>query len=628
MNNDSERLERILSCCSEGFFELALNSNAFWCSPNLAAVLGLERTQTPGSIDDLFQAFDLRHADELSHTKISLLEGSQKFGLKRFRLKGDGTSKGEVEFRFLKNLEAQVVSGSVQRIEPGKTSSSAFDQREEILHAILDTTTAVIFAKDRQGRYLFMNQRFRELFRIEGEYLGKDDYQIFPVEAAEKFQRVDRMVLEGGEKVELLEQAPQDDGLHTYISAKMPLFDADGSIYAIAGIATDITSEQKAKEELVRIAELKSQFLANMSHEIRTPMHGVLVTAELLSSSELNDYQQGLVSTITESAESLLRIINGIFDFSKIEANKIVLSQGVVSLRALISGVEKVHGPLARKKNIEFIVDIGGDLADQYFTDGNRIVQILHNLAGNAVKFTEAGGQVTLAVRRVRSQGPEDLVEFVVNDTGIGVHPDESENIFEAFAQGDATVTRAFSGTGLGLTISARLVELMRGSIRLIEKQEEGARFEVVLPLLRFVSQGEFSGQNVSNQSEELPELRPLSVLFVEDNPINRRTLSLLLQKFGHTVECAKNGAEAVSLFKAGRYDIVLMDIQMPVMDGIEASRIIRTLEGGKAIPIIALTASAMAGDRERLMSSSINDYLAKPFGKRDLLELLVRWTS
>ncbi|MEE2690745.1 MAG: ATP-binding protein [Pseudomonadota bacterium] len=366
-------------------------------------------------------------------------------------------------------------------------------------------------------------------------------------------------------------------------------------------------ARQAAAEEASRS---KSTFLATMSHEIRTPMNGVLGMAEALENSGLTPEQAHKLRIIRESGDLLLAILNDILDFSKIEANRIEFETAPFRFADIARKVESLHSLKAREKGLDFSVDIAGSCEKPRLGDPHRIVQILHNLVSNAVKFTHRGG-VFIRI----NAGEADRCVIEVADTGIGMTPEQAGRIFDPFAQADTTTARRFGGTGLGLSIAEGLARSMGGSINVVSELGHGSRFIVVLPLP--LAEETAEPNETAGQTGARPQGRPARILAAEDNAVNRAVLHALLAPMGHRIDFAEDGEGALDAFSREVYDVVLMDISMPGMDGVEAMRRLRAIEDkrgdGARAPVIAVSAHAMRQQIEDYLAAGFDGYVTKP---------------
>jgi len=393
-----------------------------------------------------------------------------------------------------------------------------------------------------------------------------------------------------------------------------------------AVIRRKLEQEASLKQAAQQASRAKSEFLANMSHEIRTPLNGILGFTNLMADTALTAEQREYNEAVRGSAESLLVVINDVLDFSRIEAGRLQLEAAPFSVRDCVAAAIGLVRPLAAQKNLELTMYIEEGVPDALTGDSHRLRQVLLNLLGNAVKFTGKGG-ISVRVSPGAESGESGaetgesgaVVRFAVSDTGIGISREQQELIFQPFRQADGSITRRFGGTGLGLTISSKLVAMMNGRIWLESREGEGSTFFFTVRLPR----ADAPAAPQPAEARSSLRARPgLSVLVAEDNPVNQRVIQRLLEARGHRATIARDGAAALDAFGRNSFDIVFMDVQMPQMDGLEATRRIRDIERstGAHVPIVAMTAHAMKGDREQCIAAGMDDYLSKPI-RIDALE-------
>ncbi|MGF1461936.1 MAG: ATP-binding protein [Maricaulaceae bacterium] len=401
-----------------------------------------------------------------------------------------------------------------------------------------------------------------------------------------------------------------EKGVYRGVGTTLALFEANlqESETRNRELARSAESLRRAEAEARKAADAKAEFLATMSHEIRTPMNGVLGVVALLLGTELNDEQKRLAQTIRSSGELLLRLLNDVLDLSKIEAGKLELEKAPFSLRAMAQDAEALWSAGAQEKALAFSVRLEtSDDLDTWVGDLVRLKQIVFNLIGNALKFTDQGS-VTVRVSATE-QDDQGRLRVEVKDTGVGIHESARGRIFSAFQQADATTTRRFGGTGLGLSISQRLVDLMGGDIGFESEFGQGSIFWFEVPLERATEP-----LAAAAPADQLKPLKRLRILVAEDHPVNQMVARMMIEGLGHECRLVGDGQAAAEAAHEQRWDVILMDVQMPVMDGLTATRTIRASEGpGANTPILALTANALAGDRERCLEAGMDGYIEKP---------------
>ncbi|WP_162910692.1 PAS domain-containing sensor histidine kinase [Hymenobacter oligotrophus] len=515
-----------------------------------------------------------------------------------------------------------------QRVAEEKLRLSEAELREQqgFVQQVLDTSPSLIYVRNANGQVEFSNRAMRQLAESskERQALTQDPTTVQAQEQAH-YAAADQYVLQTKEELMREDSFTLPSGeVRWFQTIKRPLLRPDGSLQVL-GVSTDITDLKRATEAAHAAARARENFLANMSHEIRTPLNGVLGYANLLAKTQLDAQQTEQLSVIRKSGQHLLALVNDVLDMAKITSGKLEFEQTPFNLCDSMGGAVQGLALQAAQKGLTFLAQ-PLKLTCPYpwvIGDPHRLNQILINLVANAVKFTQQGS-VSVAGRLVSETDETLTAEFSVSDTGPGIPPDRLERIFEDFTQAYADTTRNFGGTGLGLSISRALVEQLGGTMRVESELGRGSTFAftVTLPKTRAAAPPLPEPAAAAPLTNTLAGKR---VLLVEDNEINRNIARMLLEEWGVQVDEAADGFQALALFEQNPYDVVLMDIQMPGMNGMEATAAMRAhADAAKAqVPVLALTANAFRSDNERYLAAGMNDTLAKPFDEAELFEKL-----
>ena len=486
----------------------------------------------------------------------------------------------------------------------------ALDQRL-LLDSVLDNLDAYVYLKDGERRFRYVNAKSAAGLGLPAAAaIGRRDFELLPGPQIEATWERDRAVLESGRASASQVEYPQPDGSVRYMwSVRVPLQHGDAPP-AVLCVSTDITTLQELRAQAEAANRAKSDFLSNMSHEIRTPMNSIIGMTHLALQSNTDPQLRGYLDKIYHSGQHLLGIINDILDFSKIEAGKLELDAVAFMLPGLLRNVELQLGQAASAKGLGFDVEVAPELMRPLRGDPLRLEQVLLNFAGNAIKFSERG-RITLRATLARAFGPELLVRFEVRDKGIGIAPEQQAGLFRPFHQADPSATRRHGGTGLGLVISKQLAELMGGEVGVDSTPGQGSTFWFTARVTL-----EDSAANPGLGAAPEPgatRLDGCAVLLVEDNPFNQEVARELLARTGAAVVVADDGRQALDAMACQRFDCVLMDVQMPVMDGLEATRRIRADPRLRDTVVIAMTANAGVDDRARCLEAGMDEFLSKP---------------
>jgi len=519
---------------------------------------------------------------------------------------------------------------ALELLELNEELEQRVQERTALLEGVLISTADLIFFKNSNGIYLGCNPEFARLVgRPRDQIINACDHDLFDTPTADFFRQQDLLMMESGQPRHNEEWVTYPDGSRVLMDTlKSPLRDISGRLLGVVGISRNITEKKQAEQALQAAVEAKLRFIANMSHEIRTPMNGVIGMAGLLQESGLNDEQRHFLQVIRASGELLLAIVNDILDFSKIEAGHLRLEEYPFDPENLCNELADLFAAQCHAKGMLLVRRFDLQECRCLKGDGTRLRQILMNLLGNALKFTETG-TVTLQVSTEQQQNGKVLLRCQVRDTGIGIPKERFSSLFTPFSQADSSTTRKYGGTGLGLAISRQLARLMGGDISLISLPGQGSSFTVTVLCDPCDELAQLQLQQQRQPAEQQKKATSARILLVEDNVVNQLVARTILEKQGHSVSQAANGQEALAMLRLLPIDLVLMDCQMPEMDGFEATIRIRQGEAGeqnRRLPIIAMTAHAFVQDRERCFSVGMDDYLTKPVQPARLADTIVMW--
>ena len=517
----------------------------------------------------------------------------------------------------------------------GSKSGPGTDVQDvHLLNTLLGNVPDYIYFKDRESRFIRASAALAKSFGVSDPELivGKTDFDFFTGAHARVAFADEQEIIRTGQPISKEERETRPDRPDRWVlTTKMPLRDREGRIVGTFGISKDVTELKVATQALERARQdaeaanrAKSEFLANMSHEIRTPLNGIIGMTDLAIETELTPEQRDYLDTVKISADALITVINDVLDFSKIEAGKIDFEADAFDIRDSLAASLKTISVRADEKGLELLCEVASDVPDVVKGDPHRIRQIVLNLVGNAIKFTHEG-EITLKVQCLEAHDDECMLQFTVSDTGIGIPPEKQRTIFEAFSQADTSTTRKYGGTGLGLTISTRLVEMMGGRIWLESELGKGTSFHFTLKL--GVSDAAALAVGASVASEVL---RGVRTLIVDDNRTNRRILDGMLVRWGMRPHQVESGNEALQELAAAQaagdpYRVILTDMHMPKMDGFGFIERIRENPHLSAATIMMLTSAGHRGDAARCQALGISAYLLKPIRQSELREAIAR---
>jgi PAS domain S-box-containing protein len=614
-------------------------TNTVTWSDNLYRLFGLDPQQPPPDYQGQLDLYHPESAARLDQAVKRTMETGEPYDLELDRANPDGTTI-HVLVRGLADADEQGrvtrLYGSVTDITKRKRAENELLRAKQEFENIFENSQAGIMLL-RGGRVLARgNQRLADIFGYDSpeEMAGLDMRSLHLSEARyQEFGERYYSRLQEGEQTQVEYQLRRKDGSPVWCLLSGKALDPSNLDQGVIWVVDDLEDRKALEQSLVEAKEAaeaasraKSEFLANMSHEVRTPLNGVMGMLQLLQATALDEEQQEYAATAMQSSRRLTRLLSDILDLSRVEAGRLEMRQEPLDLKRVVRQVKELYQPIASQSGVKAVHRIDPNIPDTLLGDAARLQQVLGNLAGNAFKFTSSGEVAVEATLLTPLQPGQARVLFCVADTGEGVDDERLAGLFEPFTQASQGYTRTHQGAGLGLAICKRLVNLMGGSLAIDSERGVGTTVYFCAPFP--LAEG---GEKKEERPEQRPDSRGLKVLLAEDEPVNRLSVRRLLEKIGHGVTVVENGRRAVEAVGRESFDVVLMDVQMPVMDGVDAARAIRAGEAGEAAtttPIIALTAYAMSGDREKFLDAGMDDYLAKPVEKQALAAMLDKWTA
>jgi PAS domain S-box-containing protein len=596
---------------------------------NTLKILGWEPAEMPRTSAAWLE---LVHPDEREHVMAAYSKAIRDGGLyhDEYRFQAKGGHYVWIRDRGVMSKDSEDGTITVDGVMQDISAKKEADEVIELLALVAEKTNNIVILADQYGRIEWVNKSFTDVTEYElPEVKGRSPGEVLAGPESDPGARSvmrDALAEGRGFKVEIVNYSKSGRKYWVAIEV-LPVRNAKGEITNYLAVESEITRQKEFETELIAAKETaefanraKSEFLAVMSHEIRTPMNGVIGFSQLLLETPLNERQRDYLESIVSSGDSLLRLLNDILDFSKMESGKMELEKAPFSLCETISQVAMLHSPEADRKGVKLYIDFADNMVDWITGDRTRFRQVLVNLVGNAVKFTESGAVTIRAAAQQREIGARLMLRISVRDTGIGISQEELTRLFKPFSQADSSTTRRYGGTGLGLAICARLAGLLDGILEVESELGKGSEFSLIVPI-EVANEPPPLENKFDTSTLTLSAAMP--ILVAEDNPVNQKVILRMLESIGHSADVVRNGADCLAAVDSKHYDMIFMDLQMPEMDGYEATARLRGK--GYNVWITALTADAMPEDPLRSRIAGMNDYLSKPFTKHDLLTAIER---
>ncbi len=632
-NSAYETYRTVIESAKDIIFKTDIQGNFTYVNPAAEASVGYEKDELIG----MNYAVIIR--EDYQERMVDFYANQRDTSLKTSYTEFPVVKKDGSVFWVGQNVQPIFVDGNIvgfnaiaRDITEKIIAQKQLEQNEEKYRSIIQNMNLGLLVVDNREVVVDVNPSFLEMMGYtRSELIGKHATTILaPKEKKELLAEViDRRKKGESNVYELLVNNKKGQDKWMLISGS-PVYDTQNKIIGSIGIHLDITDRKqqvaeltKARQKAEESVRSKEMFLANMSHEIRTPMNAIVGMSRLLSEMDAPADQKQYIDSIRISSENLLVIINDILDFSKIDFGKLTLQDAVFPFHSMLANIMLQLSIKAQEKKIKFSKSVDPKVHDFFKADSGRLTQILTNLLGNAIKFTDEG-EVSLVCKLIEDAPDKQVVEFRVADTGIGIDKDKLDAVFESFVQENSSISRKYGGTGLGLSISKELVKMFKGDLKVESNKGKGSIFSFQITLVKASKPALETHSQVPN---DISALRNVRVLLVEDNKMNQKLAAIHLEKFGTKVTIAENGYQCLELMQKNEYDVVLMDLHMPGVDGFGATYVIRN-KLLKNVPIIALTANAISGDKEKCLEAGMNDYISKPFDKNELAVKLMKAIS
>ncbi len=634
-SSQEEETYKLYRLLAENAYDINImfdESELIYVSPSIKDFLGYE----VGDLKSMQDWYDLIHMDERNEVIEQLVKDNkhkEPFSYYSFRQKSktgeylwfDTKIRREIQ----DNGKIVCIATSVD-ISQRKKFEIELERQKEFIHEIFDTDPNLIFVRDGSGKMIYCNKAVSDLVGLSREEMLSKEKNMFPASENQEqaYKEMEEKVIRLGDEIVIEEQILDNQGVINYFQTlKKPFLTDEGDTH-ILNISTNINKIKYYERENQNVMKARNEFFSAMSHEIRTPMNAVIGLTELLLKRKPKKEQVKLLETLHFSASNLLSLINDILDFSKIESGKIELEEINFNVKELLENVKNTYKPMVLDKDLALSLNIAEDVPMVINGDYIKLSQILNNLVANAIKFTEKG-RVAINVDLHKEKKNKYYIRFEITDTGIGIPANKLDKIFDPFHQASRSTTRKFGGTGLGLSIVRNLVEIQKGEIQVESKPGKGSRFSTIIPYKKAdltLPVNSLPSSTISHITWKMN----LHLLYVEDVPTNQFLMEEILGDWGITIDMANDGYEAIDMLQGMSYDLVLMDIQMPGMDGYETTRKIREIEGTyfKDIPILALTASTSNATKDRVAVSGMQDIILKPINVDNLRSKIIEYTN